>query len=303
MEHGVYLIRSPEQQAAFQGLILPEAFDRLSEDPVFLIGAVEGNRPVGAAVMELEPASARLLSIAVAADRRRQGVGAALLRQCVRVLRRTTIQSLHAILAPEETEPAALFAAFGMTVSDAASACYRLPLADAAGQAVLRGSAGKAQPLETVSHVEVRDYLRRTFPDAPTMSRVEQFDPQLSQLLVEHGRITACLLVEREDGAISVSWMASRSREKLALLYLMRGAVSAAAATCPPETELSFATFEPAVAKLIEELFPQTETAPVQDWELSDGRFRLTDTTPTGWEQAGTSPETAPESGDGTTKK
>lgn len=284
MEHGVYLIREPEQQAAFRSLILPEAFDRLSEDPVFLIGAVEGNCPVGAAVMELEPVRAQLLSIAVVPERRRQGVGTALLRQCVRVLRRTTLQSLYAILTPEEQPAAALFAAFGMTGSDADSAYYRLPLADAAGQAVLRGSAGKARPLEAVSRMEVLDYLRRIFPGAPTVSRVEQFDPQVSQLLVENGQITACLLVEREDGAISVSWMASRSREKLALLYLMRGALAAASAACPPETEVRFATFEPAVAKLIGQLFPQAERAPVQEWELSDGRFRLTDTTPTGWE-------------------
>lgn len=285
MEHGVYLIRSPEQQAAFRGLILPEAFDRLSEDPVFLIGAVEGDVPVGAAVMELEPASARLLSIAVVPDRRRQGMGTALLRQCVRALRRTTIQSLYAILTPETPETAALFAAFGMEASDAESAYYRLSLADAAGQAVLRGSTGKAQPLEAVSRVEVRDYLRRTFPGDPALGREESFDPQLSQLLVENGQITACLLVEREDGAISVSWMASRSQEKLALLYLMRGALAAASAACPLETEVRFATYEPAVAKLIAQLFPQAERSVIQEWELSDGRFRLTDTTPTGWEE------------------
>lgn len=285
MEHGVYLIHRPEQRAAFRGLILPAVFDRLEEDPVFLIGAVENGAPVGAAVMELEPARARLLSIAVAEDRRRQGVGTALLRQCVRALRRTTIQSFYAILTPEEQSAADLFAAFGMTGSDAESAYYRLPLADMTGQAVLSGSTGKALPLEKVSHVQTRDYLRQTFPGDPALSREGTFDPKLSQLLVEDGQITACLLVEREDGAVSVSWMASQSREKLALLYLMRGALAAASAACPPETEVRFATYEPAVAKLIGQLFPQAEAYPIQSWELSDGSFRLTDTTPTGWEE------------------
>ena len=48
MEHGLYVIANPEQAAAFSGLILPEIFSRLEEQPaLFLIGAIEGNVPVG----------------------------------------------------------------------------------------------------------------------------------------------------------------------------------------------------------------------------------------------------------------
>lgn len=285
MEHGVYLIHRPEQCAAFRGLILPEVFDRLREAPVFLIGAVEGNHPVGAAVMELEPARARLLSIAVAEDRRRQGVGLALLRQCVRVLRRTTIQSFYAILTPEEQSAADLFAAFGMEASDGESAYYRFPLKSMAQQSALKGNTHKVTPLDGVSHIQLRDYLRQTFPGDLTLSRRESFDPKLSQILVENGQITACLLAERDEKLVTVSWVASQSREKLAILYLMRGALAAASATCPPETEVCFATYEPVMVKLIGQLFPQAGSVPIQEWELSDGRFRLTDTTPTGWEE------------------
>lgn len=284
MDHGVYYIKDPAQKAAFSGLILPGVLPRLEEPAVFLIGAVEGALPVGAAVMELEVNQAQIISIAVAEDRRRQGIGMALLRQCIRMLHRTTIQSLYAILGPEEADAAALFAAFGMETSDADSAYYHFTLADAAKQAILHGKTEKTCSLEEVPKLQVRDYLRRTFPGNPELSRENRFDGGISQLLVEKGKITACLLAEWEDQAISISWVASHSREKLALLYLLRGALNAASEHCAPETEVRFATYESLVTQLTKQLIPQAEKHPIQSWELSDGRFRLTDTAPTGWE-------------------
>ncbi len=284
MNHGVYLIRSREQQEAFHGLILPEILDRLEEDAVFLIGAVEDALPVGAAVLELEASRAQLLSIAVTEDRRRQGIGSALLRQCVRVLRRTSIQSVYAILTRDDAEAAALFASFGMTVSDAGSAYYSVPLSDAIGQPVLRGKSKKAVPMDQLPSLLLRDYLRRIFPGE--QSGEDHFDSKLSHFLVENYEITACLLAERDESSVTVSWIDTHSREKLALLYLLRGALTAAEEICPPETEIRFATYEPLVTQLIEQLVPMAEKCPIQSWGLSPDRFRLTDTTPTGWEDA-----------------
>lgn len=284
MEHRICFLREPKAQSAFSSLILPAVRPRLKEETVITLGALDGTRPVGALVVEIGLESARILSIASARDCRRQGIASALLRQCVRLLRRTSIQTLYSVITPESNSAAALFAAFGMTCSARESGYYRFTLADAAKQPVLQGDAGKVVAMEKVSELRLREYLRREFPGNAALRRSEVFDPKLSQALVEQGEITACILVERGK-SLSISWLSSKSREKLAILYLMRGVLTAARASCPPETEVEFATYEPSVAHLADELLPGAKKSLIQEWELADGDFRLTDTTPTGWEE------------------
>ena len=285
MDHGVYFIKDSSQREAFSGLVLPDVLPRLEDRAVLLIGAVEGNLPVGAAVMELEASRAQLLSIAVAADHKRKGIGSALLRQCVRMLRRTSVQSLYAILTEEETEITALFSSFGMKPAEEAGAYYRFSLDSALQQSVLGGTHHRVIPLEGAFGIQLRDYLGRTFHNGPAAVQAAEFDPKISQVLIENGQITACLLMEYVDEMLSVSWLSSQSREKLAVLYLLRGALQAAAAVYPPETQVQFATYEPAVAKLTEQLLPQAEKTSVRSWELAYSGFRLTDTTPAKWER------------------
>lgn len=281
--HGVYYIKDPAQIAALSGLVLPEALSRVEEGSALLVGAVEEDRPVGAAVMAPESGRAQLLSIAVSAGRRRQGVGSALLRQCVRMLRRTSIQNLYAILTEGESEAEGLLSAFGMTRSAAPGAYYSFPLASAREQPVLNGAARKSVPLASVPNTVFRDYIRAAFPEDPALGQRTMFDPEISQVLMENGRMTACLLAERGE-LLSIGWLASQSREKLAPLHLLRGALSAASARCPAETVVQFAAYDETVMQLTEQLIPQAEKRALQSWELSGGRFRLTDTAHTGWE-------------------
>lgn len=125
MERRLFLLKGGTNQTeAFAGLVMPDVLDRLEDPEVFLIGAVDGNTPVGAAVLEVWQGRAQLLSIAVAEDHRRKGVGSALIRHCVRMLRRTSVSALYAVLMPEETRTAALFAAQGMTDTES-GAFYR----------------------------------------------------------------------------------------------------------------------------------------------------------------------------------
>lgn len=286
MGHSLYLIRNPEQIAAFSGLVLPEVFPRLEEQSFYLVGAVEGNMPVGAAVLELKQGRAQLHSIAAAADHRRQGIGSALLRQCVRVLRRTSIQTLYTVLPPEETEAEALLSAFGMEPSDNGETYYRFTLDAAAKLDTLRGPVHKAIPLEEASSMLFRDYIRKAFPADPSVGKREQFDPKLSQVFLEDKGITACLLVEREQQGFSIGWLSSRSRDKLAPLYLLRGTLAAAVSSFPPEAVVDFAAFDPAVVRLADKLVGEAaEKIPLRQWKLEGYRFRLTDTTPKGWEE------------------
>lgn len=282
MEHVVCLIRSSDQRRAFAGLILPDVLPRLEEPTVFLVGAVEGRQPVGAAVLELEPGRAQLLSIAVAEDRRRQGVGSALLRQCVRVLRRTSVQCLYAVLTAGFQAAEALLRAFGMEGSDEAGAYYRFSAEVVASISLLQGNRPGVVPLAQISRMQLRAYFHKVFPADPSVGERQQFDPHISQVLVEQGQITACLLAEREGEEVSLGWLSSSSRDKWALLYLLRGM----AAACPPKTPIQFVAYDPAVRALADKLLGDAaDKQPVRQWTLSGGRFRLTDTTPRGWEE------------------
>lgn len=282
MGRGVYLIRESAQVTAFSGLILPDILPRLEEPSVYLLGAVDGNCPAGAAVLAIETGCAQILSIAASPAHQRRGVGTALLRHCVRLLRRTAIQTLYAVLAPEETDAAALFAAFGMESSEA-GAYYRFTLADASAQSTLSGGGSKTVPLAEIPSSLLRNYLSRSFPGNPAAA-AEHFDPRISQVRLEGGHPTGCLLAT-VDGGISIDWFASQSGDKLTPLYLLRGALAAAETAYPPETPVLFAVYEPAVCRLTEKLFPDAQRIPVQGWELADGPFRLIDTTPQGWEE------------------
>lgn len=281
MEHVVCLIRSSDQRKAFAGLILPDVLPKLEEPTVFLVGAVEGRQPVGAAVLELELGRAQLLSIAVAEDRRRQGIGTALLRQCVRVLRRTSVQCLYAVLTAGFQAAGALLRAFGMEGSDEAGAYYRFSAEAVASISLLRGNRPGVVPLAQVSRMQLRAYFQKVFPGDCAVAMRQTWDPQLSHVLVEHGQITACLLAEREE-EISLGWLSSGSRDKWALLYLLRGM----AAACPPKTSIQFVAYDPAVRALADKLLGDgADKQPVRQWTLSGRRFRLTDTTPRGWEE------------------
>ena len=286
MSHNLYLIRSPQQIAFFSAFVMPEILPRLEEPTFFLAGAVENGQPVGAAVLEVESDRAHLHSIAVAEDRRRNGIGSALLRHSVRALRQLGIGALCAVLLPEEAEAAALFAAFGMQPSSEAGSCYRFMLGDIAGHEVLRGPVQKAIPLEDLPNMSYHEYISKTFPAGLSDQR-SAFDPKLSHGFVENGRITACLLTQRSDDSLSIGWMSSSSQDKLALLYLLRAAFSAALISEPPETAVHFTAFDLPVIHLADKLLDgKAEKFPIRQWELSGRRFRLIDTTSTGWEES-----------------
>lgn len=282
MAHHVFLVQDPDQRAAFSGLILPEIQSRLGDPTVFLVGAVEGQQPVGAAVLELESGRAQLLSIAVAEDKRRRGIGLTLLRHCVRTLRRTSIQTLYAVLTAGEEAAEGLLQAFGMESSGPSGAHYSFTAAVAANHAILRGPKPGCFPLESVSTLHFRSYLHKAFPLDPAAVKREEFDPKISQVLVENGKITGCVLAEWEPDGLSLGWFSSFSGDKWALLYLLRGIVAA----CPSQTQLHFAAYDPLVVQLADKLLgTAAKRLPIRQWTLADRRFRMADTAPTQWEE------------------
>ena len=285
MAHKLYLLNSETNQTeAFAGLVMPDVLDRLKEQNIFLIGAVDENTPVGAAVLEITQGQAQLLSIAVAEGHRRKGIGSALIRHCVRMLRRTSVSALYAVMMPEETQAAALFEAQGMTSSDSGGAFYRFKVGALAGQKALEGPAPGVSALEKVPDSVQRGYMRKAFPGGLDGETWKAFDPKLSHVMVENGEITAGLMMERENG-LSIGWLSSWSHDKMTLPYLLRAALAAVRKYESPETEMRFTTYEPVVSRLADKLLGnQVEKQMICQWSLADYKFRLYDTTPTGWE-------------------
>lgn len=285
MKHELYVISRPDQMTAFENLILPDIIPKLTEEAVFLVGAVEGNMPVGAAVMELQQGRAELVSIAVAKDRRRQGIAGALLRQCVRMLRLTSIQVLYAALPSTNEETGLLFSDFGMTPSDDCGSSYQFTLGALEDETLSGSFPSGITPLEKVPDTLFYPYIRKLFPSDPSLGNRDIFDPKVSQVLVEKHQITACLLAECTN-EISISYLASQSRERMAPVYLMRGALAAAASAFPPDTTVRFTAFDESTVRLADKLLGSAAVKyPIRQWAAASHRFRLIDTTPTKWEE------------------
>ena len=286
LKRKVFLINKQTQVDFFRGMILPDVWENIADPTVFVFGALEGAEIIGAAVMRLENERAHLLSIAVKESRRRQGVGTALLRACVRALRRTSIQNFYTILMEEDTEAAALVSSFGMESSDEGSAYYSILLRDVMQLQILQNDGNKTLALKDVPDYKLNKYLQDSFPGNPALAESALFEPDLSRFLIEDGKITACMLMEKEEDALSVAWLASSSANKMAVLYLFKGALAAAIKKYPEDMEIRFTVFDEPLIRLVEHLLPKVrEKELIKRWVLEHYAFRLTDTSAIGWEK------------------
>ena len=94
---------------------------------------------------------------------------------------------------------------------------------------------------------------------------LRQCDPHLSFFWLEDGHIQACLLLGNcQDGMVENLWtyLSPRARQKQALIYLLGAAVTAAANTLPPDSQVLFSCQTEASDHLVRHLSPSA--APVQ---------------------------------------
>lgn len=272
----IYLVEKKVQGELFAPLMPASVAERLKDDRVFLVGAVEEQQAVGAAVLELQKDRVQLLSVAVAPKWRRRGIGRALMERCVTLVQATCAQSFYAVLGADVGELGAFFNALTWFQPREEAVCYQVSLGELRGVALLTGSASKARALEDVDYYSYQKYLTATFVADHTQCARQQLDQRVSQVIWEEGKITACILFSRTEQGLSLSWIQNKSRDKLALLYLLRAAMAAACRYYPDSAQITFSADTPQVLQLALRLLgKQTRREAMHAWEISDFALSL----------------------------
>ena len=272
----IYLVDIKEQGALFAPLMPASVAERLGEKGIFLVGAVEDKKAVGAAVMELLEKQAELCSIVVSPKYRRRGIGRALMERCVTLLQSTTVQSFYASLGGNQGELAAFFTALPWFRPRQTAVCFQAELGKLGEVKLLSGPAPRVQTLESVDGPVYQAYLRETFMDDPKQCRRRQMEQRISQVVLENGRVAACLLFSRQEQGLAIQWMQNKSSDKLAPLYLLRAGLAAACRYYSPETKIVFCADSPQAVRLaLRVLEGVADQFPVYTWEISDSELML----------------------------
>lgn len=278
----VTLINKEKQGDLFFGLIIPEVKAQLKEPDVFLVGAVEDETPLGVAVLRLHKDAGEILSIATAPGRRREKIGTALLWESVRILKRLGCDGMYSYLMEQDQEAAALFQAFGMKPDKNSEVSYSCTLFQLQNK-LLKSGHIHSIPLESVPKYLFNAYTHTMLSGDPRFCAQNLFDPQLSRVIVENGKMTACILIERIPDGLSIGWFHSFGKDRKAPLYLLQDALQAAE-KLSPDTYIRFMTNLPNVLKLAEKYLPAGGEWTETRWAVEYEYFRLLDPMTRIWE-------------------
>lgn len=276
VETEVKLLNKEQYSQDFKGLILPEVYERLREEDVFLVGAIEGDVPVGAAVWKLESEIAQLLSIAVAQDHCRQGIGTEMLQKSIATLRQLSCMGAYVTTGKEDIQLNALLQSFGMEKSPDEAASFCVKLEDAAKVRAFQGEKFHTVALKDVPNNIYHYFVGRTFKLDRDLWDRELFDPECSCFIVRDKKIEAGIFVEYAKEELSVAWLHSNSGRPMDLIYLFQDAISMAGKNYAPDTPVHFTCFEPSFLKLVEKLLgDKVRITPIHKWSLTGYKFRL----------------------------
>lgn len=231
---------SKERWELFRPLIPAELHSQMEEENVFLVGAIEENKAVGAAVLELGELTLELLSVVVAPAWRRRGVGASILLRCTALAQEISVRAFEVAAPSSMTELEGFFSSLPWLRCEPASSYVEVQVGDLKKIPLLAGGAPNAIPLEQVPILAYRDYLRKTFPEDPTQCLRQDLDLRVSQAIVKNGEIRACALVMPSEDGVSLSWLHNTSSDKLAVLILLRAAVAAVCTYYPEDASIQF---------------------------------------------------------------
>ena len=266
----IYLVDKKRQGEFFLPLLPDALIPRLTEELVFLVGCVENETPIGAALLEVQGEQVQLLSIAVDPPQRRRGVGTAIMERCVALLQATCTQTFYAVLPAELPELAAFFSSLPWFCPQEGASGFSIPLGKLLRIPLLQGPAPGAVSVEDVPSAVYLAYQRNTFPADTSQCSRTQLDQHVSQVMLQDGRVSASALFSPSADGLSLDWLHNRSSDKLAPLLLLRAALAAMAERCSPETVVSFVNDSEIALRLAEKLLGVSEKhETVLRWEIS----------------------------------
>ena len=262
------------QASQLREFILPEVLELPDlEDFWYLASAEMGRGILGLAVIDPQADGPLLLSLAVSPAARREGVASRLLEAAANVVGSNggAALTVEYSLSPAEWPVlASLLEQNGFFQIQPERYAYLIPLAELNNHPVLTAArqrnSASVFPMSNLSAVALREFrleLERKELFPPDVLR--QCDPHLSFFWLEDGHIQACLLLGNcQDGMVENLWtyLSPRARQKQALIYLLGAAVTAAANTLPPDSQVLFSCQTEASDHLVRHLSPSA--APVQ---------------------------------------
>jgi len=238
----------------FRPLVSNEAWERLEEPGVFLMGAVEDHSPAAALVVQLEEQTAELLWIGAAPLYQGRGYAAALLRALVRALEKTAPRTELFAFFPDIPEQESLLRLllgcdFRLEYPFAAD-IYGITVGSLTESELARrkGIGRGALPLGEVPEVYLRTFgnSRRgqVLPvDFPL--RREDYLPA-SAAFVRDGALRGLLLLEAEGRDLSLAWCYAAPGESAAVPAMLYRAAAALRGHYPPATRFWLKTADEA---------------------------------------------------------
>lgn len=286
MERSVTIIDREDCGEYFEGLILPEVYEKIHKEGVFLIGAIEEQNPVGAAVWEIEESRAQLASIGVAKDHQRQGIGTALLRYSMKVLHQTSCLGVYTLTLPGEEAADGLFRSFGMTSEEGGSMRYSIKLGDIADTRSMQGKEGRTRPLKEIPDSLYFSFVDQMYNLDESLFAKNLFDPDCSRFVVRDKRIGAGIFIEKEVDGLSVAWLHSVTSRPEDLMALFQEAVGAGVKKYSKDAQISFTCYSRLLRNVAEKLFgDRMKKESIHQWSLCGYRYRLADTEKSRWEE------------------
>ena len=258
------------QQGEYEGFLSADAEEYLMNEGVCAFGAFNDDTDelIGAAVFT-EEKNAKLLSIAVADDYRRQGVGAAMLSRIKQLLSKAGAREMECLLSGSteadvlKSDTGAFLQSCGFTFSGSYSD-FALSLSSAKQNPDLASiiEAGFDEGYEEAPYPDTAEVgLLTDFLPIEPEEGVLDYSPSFSTVYKKNGKIIGCFLVSEEDGTFLVNMFHLMSRNLEILKTMAVRSLMAISESSGETAELRFMAVTDKAEEIFRKLFPSESDA------------------------------------------
>jgi GNAT superfamily N-acetyltransferase len=261
---------SKPQYGEYEGFLSADAEDYLMDEGVGVLGAFNDDTDeLIAAAVFTEEENAKLLSIAVADEYRRQGVGSALLSHMAKMLKKAGAKGMECLLSgsPEESGAGSgtgmFFRKCGFTPAGSYSD-FSLSISSAGQEPQLDSliKEGPEEGCEKAPHpgTQEAELLMDFLPIEPEEG-VLDYSPSFSTVYRKNGKIIGCFLVSEEGDAFLVNMFHLMSRNFGMLQNMAVRSLMAISGSCGEAAELRFMAVTDKAEEVYNKLFPAESAA------------------------------------------